>query len=1156
MQNSKKLFSRLNADDSEKFLPDTDYINLENALITQNEFSKNLALQNIPSTELLFYYTSALNTLGTVVNAARKRLVWFENNDNSGDDAILCYDIDAKTTYWILRSIQVDGGLNLSTDNRIDRNARIVGDLLFWTDNLNQPRCINMERGIKLNQPSYSTDISPYLAPLPQTAITVIVRPPIYRLQIVRLTDAGFSANFTALNSYQFYYRYWYKDYQYSVLSTFSQLVPYNYPDETYNAINITMPFTEDIPDEVQQVDFCFRYGNTGKSFVIRSWNKDNPYDLMAIESHNANTVQLGFTFYDNIAGIVIDDVTANTAFDDVALLAKTLEVARNRLYLGNVLKGYDTPSQTSLGVTISHYDTGGAGDYTADWKYFTLSYTNGTYTSTQSFYYAYVSTLATTSYYYTAYQTAFAPPTVDAADADTSWQTETQLAAWVQRNVSPPSGYHWVNAPYVFTSTGDTTTLVFAFDINGLQFFKSSSIIQVSVAFYDQYRRKCGVVNDAVQIQIPDRTADQVIFATDLNWTLSNINATTEIPDWAYYYEVQITKNETTRFFVQIWATDSAYVIKQQDGTYDYSGTAFVLNTTYAIGLDITPLLSNGMGYTFTEGDYVRIYFLDDTNILLPVLGTDGNFVLAKAADIGTIGTGVEFFIELYTPYKPSTNEPFYETGDMIPILNPTENTRAYSQIAGSINGDCYAIERVIGVGGSIYFCEAMSPNDKTWQFWQQDRGWVNFFDSLGQQQIEGDINWSNTRINGTKTNGLNSFQPLNTKNIGSSSGSIQKLQLTNKQQEDGTVMLIITDTDSLSAYLGEIQLYKAATVEGLITASDIIGTINPHQNGQGTLNPESVVEYNGTVWWINVLKGIVAQYANDGVTNVSDTKMRRFFDRWSKRYVYLGKDAVEALCGFSHIAACVDISNGIYSLVLPQTEVNAVVSGLPVGFAQALPSYDSLPDYASSIQNRFDIYDGQPKIMNYDYVGNRWIGAFQWLPECMEYFGNRLFGFKDGFLYLMNESTTSWNNIFGVQYPQRICFTCNLPASEVKSILNIALESKQIPNFTVLYTLLPNEQITDLTADDYVNQESVMYADFFRDRMSPNSQGTVVDKLYQGDVIVGTVAFVMIEFQEYDEQLILNLTNIGFELSRGQSNILKDKNNGLQQYANGGGS
>jgi hypothetical protein len=644
--------------------------------------------------------------------------------------------------------------------------------------------------------------------------------------------------------------------------------------------------------------------------------------------------------------------------------------------------------------------------------------------------------------------------------------------------------------------------------------------------------------VNKAITVTTPPRTFTQVSFTASIQWTLSNADAIDEIPDWAYYYQIVIKKNQTTRFFEQIRATGVQYVTKNQDGTFTY-GNTWTFGTTYAIGIDLSALTNYGLGYTFNQGDFAHLILSDDTFLTLAVLGQDGNFVWLSPTDVGTGSTTTIVFLELYTPYKPTATEPYFEVPNVYNISNPGTINRAYSTLTDTISGDTYAIERTDSSTAN-YIVEAMSPNDNVWQIWQTDTGFPNFIDTIGQQQKSTAIDWSDTFITGAKVNGLNKFQPLNTKDVGASSGSIQKLQLTNKMEESGTVMLVITDTDTLSAYLGELQLYNAASVEGLITTVDVIGSINSLQNGQGTINPESVVEYNGTVWWINVLKGVVAQYSTNGVDNVSDTKMRRFFDRFSKRYVELGKAGVKALCGFSHIAGCVDITNGFYSLVLPQTEVNAVVSGIPVGFASALPSYDSLPDYASSIQNRFDIYDGQPKIMNYNFNSNIWVGAYQWLPECMEYFGNKLFGFKDGFLYLHNEDTSSYNNIYGVQYPQRICFTCNIPPSEVKSIFNIALEGKQIPNFTVLYTNYPNVQISDLTVDDYSNQEGVQYAQFFRDRLSPNTDGTVIDKLYKGDVIVGAVGYVMIEFQVYDEQLILNMSNIGFELSRGQGNIM----------------
>lgn len=267
---------------------------------------------------------------------------------------------------------------------------------------------------------------------------------------------------------------------------------------------------------------------------------------------------------------------------------------------------------------------------------------------------------------------------------------------------------------------------------------------------------------------------------------------------------------------------------------------------------------------------------------------------------------------------------------------------------------------------------------------------------------------------------------------------------------------------------------------------------------------------------------------------------KQHVFFDRYSKRYLEQGAAAIEALCGFSYISSCYDPSSGEALFTLPQVETNTVTSGIPVGFAPELPSYTTLPDYATSIQNRFDFYDGQPKTVVYDYEANKFHGAYLWLPDCMQNFGNKLFGWKDGELWLHNESTSSYNVIYGTDYPQRICFTGNIEPNIPKDVYDIAIESNAAPSYTVLYADYPYEQITDLTEDDYTDKEGVFYSEFFRDRLSPNTTGTVIDKLLNGDIIKDVVPKIMVEFQEYVNPLEISFIDIGMELSRGHTNIL----------------
>lgn len=1164
MINEKKILLSLNTDDDPRLIGQDEYVNCENINIGKSEFGRDGRMENMPSTSLIYNSLPAGNnlTIGTAADYSRKRIFYF-NWNSTREDGIYCYDFLAQTTYIVLLSSQVQDGLNLLKSFRINREAVIANGLLIFTDNNNDPYCIDIEAGIKLNQPSYVTYVAPYKTPIPYTTITLIRRPPIYPFIVSKQYDSVFVDNYIENNSFQFLVRYQYKNYQYSAPSSFSALIPTNYEYENYNYIRTYLPYAEKIDDYVLVVQLLVRYGNNGNIFIIKKWDKRNSYDKIAIDNHNNTTVPLSFNFYNNEIG---EAVQINLFFDSVALKAKTVSLAKNRIFLGNVLKGYTTPSLSSL--TISLID----GDI----------------------------------------------------------------------QCHPKSGGNY----------------------------------GVGIVFFDKFKRPCGVTNPQY-INIPNRTyldtsggINKILYAQ-----LSNGNAINEIPDWAYYYQFVNTKNLSTLFFIQNKATNMDYVLKNQDGTYSYGHSSF--SDAYLVGVDISILTGLGIGYSFNEGDLCKLYFQSTAYADLKILAQDGNFILLQSKDLGTLDNTTKCYFEIYTPYKRTATEPFYQNYNVFKINNPTTNLRTYSVLGNFINidtfnagqqfvnapaqivsnvpsssaaviltfnnptvltdftfstsnkftysgasassfqiratiagvynpldglegflairvngseiaaqsigtgytvysidlkangvninpGDYVQIAVRSSVGGSFFstvytgniiisssIFESMNPNYKEWDIWDTNKGWPLFVDSIGQQKKETSIDFSDTFINGTQVNGLNVFQPRNTKDVGSESGSIQKLQLTNKQQVDGTVMLVITENDHLSAYLSETQLVAAAANDGSpIQSTEVIGTINALKNGFGTINPESVVEYLGTVWGISVLSGVVWQYSNNGVTAISDFKMKRFFDRYSKRYIQQGQSVIEALCGFSYISGAVDVTKREYILTLPQVETNVVISGIPVGFAQPLPSYSSLPPYASSIQNRFDIYDGQGKTIAYKYEENKWRGVYEWLPDCMAELGNKLLGFKNGVSYLFNENTSVYNTIFGVQYPQRICFVVNSNPSAIKDIRVVGIEGNTIPNFSVFYSEYPNIQISDLANTDtdiqgnllWQNKEGVQYASVLRDRLSPNVSGTADEKLRTGDLILSAYTFVMLEWREYSNKLIINFVNISYEVSRGHNLILPE--------------
>lgn len=221
---------------------------------------------------------------------------------------------------------------------------------------------------------------------------------------------------------------------------------------------------------------------------------------------------------------------------------------------------------------------------------------------------------------------------------------------------------------------------------------------------------------------------------------------------------------------------------------------------------------------------------------------------------------------------------------------------------------------------------------------------------------------------------------------------------------------------------------------------------------------------------------------------------------------------------------------------LIIPfATSVNEYIS--------LLPSYDTVPDYATSIENRFDVFDGNNKILVYKPLQNKWTSSYGWMPDCMEYLGKKVFGWKEGSLWLFNENKTSFNVIFGVQYPQRVCLPLNVEGgiSVVKDIRNIAIEgNEKIPDYTVLYSELPLLQITDLTSDDWENGEGIITASFFKDRLS-GLDGSMTTSMLEGDSVISQTPMCMVEFNVYDSPLNLLFLNIGVLLSTGHNQILK---------------
>lgn len=1126
----RNFLQGMNGDTDPKLLQDSEMLNLMNGRVAVTEFGRYGRVENIPGTTLISQAVyppyGTQQCIGGCYDSENGWIVYFMWN-SFDDHGIYCYDIATGITYPVLYDSQTTDGLGFSKNFRIDRNCHIINSVLYWTDYNAQPRKINVKRGINLNRPGTFAGIDGYTGGIDENIITIIRKPPNYFLSInkVEQTSPVVNTNFITLFAGKFSAFYDFVDNEKSVLTGYSPLANYNFKADTYNAIDVSFSFGEIIPQDVQRIQVAVQFGRDPNFFTVKIWDKANAIDAAEIAAHNAGSTALTYRFFNDQTGIPLDSAFSVKPYDSVPLKSKTIETIKNRLFLGNNTEGYTSPTITSLTAAFSTQSSGTS----LTGNVFKLIISDGRI--------RYVIqlpvTVSTLAGYYrvTADDTTLPVGTIAYSALTFISASETDVFKhYIPSWPIPPPSVTSFTAISTVSISGVTNPLI------NQSAYKSGAPYKAGIWFFDRWMRKCGVVINGITYVTADRQYTIASYTVSLDWTLSNANAVNEIPDWAEFYVVGRTKCLRTNYFLQVRSKNTVssmtYVTKDAANQYAFATSAYS-DTLAGVGIDITNLTQFGMGYAFSEGDLIKIYI--STSVYnLRILAQDGRWLICELQNLGTLNSSTDALFEIYTPYTPSINEAYYEMGNIYAINNPGQSNREYSILSGSIDGDITLLSR--GTSPNDYITENMSPNDTYWMNWFTDAGRPNFIDTIGQKVKKNNISFSNTYIPGSNINGLSSFDALDEKSTPQESGELNKLQAANKVTEEGNIMLAIHTTETISCYMGEVQLVGQAQNAFIAQAPEVIGTMNALRGSYGTVNPETVIPYLGLVFWLDALNGCFVQYSQSGLEPISRYKMSRFFKNYCKDYLASNSNNLDNINGFHHIPTCIDPFHKEIIVSLPGL--------IYQNYADTLPSYTSVPSYATSIINRFNIYDELAKTMSFQYEENKWGSDYEFMGEFYVNAQNQMFGWKNGYMYSHNTNVANWNTFYGVQYPVRICFTGNLNPSAMKDLFNIAVESNVAPDYSVVMANYPNEQITDLASGDYTDQEGIFYSVFFRDRLSPNVTGTADAKMYKGDILKDYAFFVMLEFQAYGSLIFINFVDIGYQISRGQKQILNTVN------------
>ena len=1059
-----------------------------------------------------------------------------------GEDKIVCMYTDTNTQYNVLLSSQVKGGLNFNKNSLI-HSAHIANNILSWTDGTNnEPRKINIESAIKANYSSFITDSNVYTFPLNFDEITLIKRPPILQPTIVKKENISFLDNFIANESFEFAFQYQYYDNEITVTGIYSLSSKLNSPLDVFNYINISLPFDEVIPNTIKIINLIARSSDTNYAFIVKTWDKEYYQDNYEILAHNNRLNSLQYDFYNNNTGVIISESDVLRPFDNIPIYSQTHEIAKQRYFLANNIDGYDAPLNTSMqleiGSTIIPNTIILGTSVPLIFLYHTgYSLANSTQYTYQGWY-VYLSFGNITGYYLcngydiTTYYPPTIPPSPPTAPTTIVYSSTNLIykGATIQEvvQITTPNFYY-----SLFNSTSQTGTVsITGYSLNEINVFPQLSIYKSGIAFYDYAMRKCSVVtnNDCI-ISTTERDFDGSAPVVDsFKWVLNNSAATLQIPEWAYYYAPLITKNQTKRFFIQSFTNIAKYFKKNNDGTYSYFDTNTTIGTA-GIALDTAALNISGLGYVYTEGD-ICLLTKDGgapgvySSYKLSVIGQDNNYILLKFQDIGANLASIKFIYEIYTPYKSTSQEPFYEVGQIYTINNYGTSSRSFSQLFGYFRADTYMFNRTwtTTTGSNTYLVNAMSPNDLYYKNWVTDSGKVNIISNIGQVDNNTEVVWSDTYISGTQINGSSTFRLGSQSFVSDDCGSITKLQNTSKVQDQGSIMLALCTTESNSLYLGETQILDSTGATQFFSAgTNVIGTINILKGNYGCIDPASVVQYRGHVYYLDANNGRWVQYSENGLDNISAIKMSRFWKNWCYKYMSLTKDEIEAFGNRPYVFATVDPGHDELLISIPKLSNDP-----PKGF---------LPDYPSIVYP-FDILDYQGKTISYKLgtgavVTPHWQSAYTFNTEYFCTIQNRLFSFKNGNAWEHNQDDQ--NIFYGVYSPSQIMFTSNILPQMPKVYDNFLSESNLIPNFVYFYNEFPYLQTSDLVDISFVQKEGIWYAQILRNKVVPTNSGNVYTGLLTAEVMRNTNMYVLTEYSPTTSPLQLRILELGMSISKG---------------------
>ena len=377
----KLFFERMDKDKSPLLFEKGDYIDAFNASLADYGGSTEGTLKPVKGNNYATYIAGAnpggnRTIIGSVADVSRDRVYFFVKSSNAANSGIYMYNNSTNTVLSVLVSSTLNfqnvSFVKADVVNADFRQDGTVTSMLYFTDGVNEPRRINVDRAIAGEYNTYgSADLNFELSVCKAAPVTV----PHFFFD----TNTSLLSNNLHGNAFQFAIQYLYRDGEESAISGYSRIAYTDYTAvetvenagtkfykdnvckidvarENYSSYVASQSLIADIAS-VSKIRLLGKNGNDGAFFVIDEFDPNSAIVRHVFGStvNVYDPVLKQYSFYNDGLYSPVSQDDVNKLYDNVPFKAVGQCIAGNRLMYSNYTEGRENTDVSKAGITVSY---------------------------------------------------------------------------------------------------------------------------------------------------------------------------------------------------------------------------------------------------------------------------------------------------------------------------------------------------------------------------------------------------------------------------------------------------------------------------------------------------------------------------------------------------------------------------------------------------------------------------------------------------------------------------------------------------------------------------------------------------------------------------------------------------------------------------------